>query len=213
MEIYKALKMKKDSQEFFSEKQKIVELAEKTWNEVKPLVQEKYPNFEWEKVKCELNPRLRSTGGRASLRSLKIELNERLLAKNLEHVRMVFIHELSHLIDYHVRGKSNHDYHFHRIMESLGCEGTTYMPKGLDKSAIPERKSGKRIAYNCEEGCVHMLTPHKHKKILRGCSYSCRKTGKTLQLGAGPMPEPRNEIEKSLLEMSKNFEETINNIG
>jgi predicted SprT family Zn-dependent metalloprotease len=213
MEIYKALKMKKDSQEFFSEKQKIVELAEKTWNEVKPLVQEKYPEFEWEKVKCELNPRLRSTGGRASLRSKKIELNERLLAKNLEHVRMVFIHELSHLIDYHVRGKSNHDYFFHSIMESLGCEGTTYMPKGLDKSAVPERKKTARIAHHCEEGCVHMLTKYKAGKVARGANYVCRKSGKSLKLGTGPMPEPKTELEKQLLEMSKNFEESQNIIG
>lgn len=209
MEIYKALKMKKDTEETFSLKQKVVELAEQTWREVMPLVQEKYPNFEFEKVRVELNPRLRSTGGRASLRSLRIELNERLLSHNLEHVRMVFIHELSHLIDYHVRGKSNHDYYFHSVMESLGCEGTTYMPKGLDKSAVPERKKTARIPHHCEEGCIHHITKYKANKIANGAGYICRKTKKTLKLGTGPLPEPKNEIEKQLLEGIKNPKKSI----
>lgn len=209
MKIWKAIKFKNDSEEFFSEKEKIIQLTEKTWKEVKPLVQEKYPSFEWERVKVELNNRLRSTGGRASLRSLKIELNPRLLGKNLEHVRMVFIHELSHLIDYHVRGRSNHDYHFHSIMESLGCEGTTYMPKGLDKSGVPERKGSARIPHHCEEGCVHMLTKYKAGKIARGAQYICRKSKKPLVLGAGPLPEPKTEIEKQILENINNPSQNI----
>jgi len=157
--------------------------AGKVWRSIKEKVSELYPDFPQD-FYVDTNARLRTTGGRVKLirggRTGSMELNENLLATNLDQVRMVYIHELSHLIQYHRDGYSNHDNAFHQIMESLGEKGTTYMPKNLNCALNTKPK--KEYVYECEDGCEHKLTVRKHNKILKfGNGYSCRRTKKTLK--------------------------------
>ncbi|MEZ5990157.1 MAG: SprT family zinc-dependent metalloprotease [Planctomycetota bacterium] len=52
------------------------------------------------------NRRLRTTAGQARLRSLRIELNPRLLERHPERVLEVFVHELAHLVVYRRHGRA-----------------------------------------------------------------------------------------------------------
>ena len=167
-----------------SHQEEILNLVEQVWAEVLPILNDKYPQFVRD-FQVSLNPRLRTTGGRVLVdrytKRGRMELNEKLLAANLDQVRMVFIHELAHLVQFQLSGYSDHGYAFQKIMEVLGHKGTTYMPKNLNPRLGQKKKS--EHAYQCEEGCVHMVSTRKHNMIQRGkASYSCRKSGKKLVL-------------------------------
>lgn len=181
-------------------KEKILEIAYKTWEEVKPLIEEKYPEFNTNFC-LKLNDRLRTTGGRAFIyrdnRTNKIELNTRLLAENLEEVRMVVIHEIAHLIQYTLfKGQSRgHDWMFKDIMESLGCKAT--VTHSMDTKKFSTKK--KEWIYQCEKGCIHKLSTRRHNNIQRkGHTYTCRKTRKPLELLCKESLDIKTELEKQI---------------
>lgn len=167
----------------------------KVWRSIKEKVSELYPDFPQD-FPVDTNARLRTTGGRVLLRrgerSGSMELNENLLVTNLDQVRMVFIHELAHLIQHHRDGYSNHGSEFYSIMESLGCEGTTFMPKGLNCNL--NQKPKKQYVHHCEDGCEHLITVRKHNKILRGAVYTCRSTKKKLVFKEVRTEKPNNNF-------------------
>ena len=171
----------------------------KTWREVLPILNKRYPRFEEKHgFNVSLNSRLRTTGGRvlynADTGHMRMELNEKLLATNLDHVRMVFIHELAHLIQFHHRGYSDHGAEFQIIMESLGCEAVTFMPSGLDRSLF-KKCVKKEYIYTCEQGCVHNISIRAHNDILkRGATYTCKNTKKALKFKEITKTEDNNFI-------------------
>lgn len=171
----------------------ILQKAEETWQEVLPKVNKLYPTFDQD-FPVSTNVRLKSTGGRVRFkrgqRKGEMELNEKLLATNMELVRMVFIHELAHLIQMQKRGYSNHGDEFKEIMESLGCAATHYMPKGLNPRQGSKPKT--EYIYHCKEGCEHKITIRKHNEIMkRGATYTCKRTRLPIRFKEYRKPQPQ----------------------
>ena len=118
-----------------------------------------------------LNFNLRGqTGGKAYYRQHEIRLNKELLgieANTQQMVENTLAHELAHLIvgASYPRAKP-HGIEFQRVMRRLGEVPTT--THSMDIAP----KSGE-VPYKCNCVDEHMLSPIRHKKVLRGASYRC----------------------------------------
>lgn len=130
--------------------------------------------------KIELNPRMRSTAGRAFYRSNKIQLNERLLTDNPQDIEQTFAHELAHLISYALYGDAGkgHGSNWRRVMKQLGYEPDR--THDLDVSAYARRHPVK--AYAKCKCSVYPLKARRINKILLGSKYRCLKCSTHLEL-------------------------------
>lgn len=198
------------------DRQKLIfDEVNKVWKEILPKLEKAYPEFnELHGFNVSFNNRLRTTGGRVFLDkengTVRMELNEKLLSTNVDIIRMVFIHEVAHLVQFAISGYSNHDWEFREIMKDLGCEPTTFMPKGLDRSLFKPRET-KYHVYECDCGEVHKVKTYKHTKIQKGLVYTCKKSGSPLRpfkyqgdLIDYLTKQVTTELEKKMLEMKKN---------
>ncbi len=134
-----------------------------------------------ETCQIEINNRMRSTAGRATISLNRIQLNGRLLSNNPEHLEQTFAHELAHLISYALYGAtdgSGHGSNWQRVMHTMG-----YSPDrthSLDVSGL--RHEHKAVAKaKCLCG-LHILKARKYNKIMRGSRYRCLKCTQIIEL-------------------------------
>jgi len=81
------------------------------WNAVDALPQ----------LRIVFNGRLRTSGGRALLMQQTVELNPRLLAENPQHIDVVLIHELAHLVATARHGRvKSHGKEWQQLMSEAG---------------------------------------------------------------------------------------------
>lgn len=76
-------------------------------------------------VKVSINPRMKSAAGRAIKTriggSLEIELNPKLFNRcSFEERYETVSHEMAHIVDFAIRGRSNHDLHWKQLHMFLG---------------------------------------------------------------------------------------------
>ena len=135
-------------------------------------------NYSDENLELVLNPRMRSTAGRAHLLTNKIELNYRLLKGNDLELENTYLHELAHIVAYYIFGRAErgHGPRWGKIMRIFGlpperCHSleTTHLRRKLT-----------RYLYSCSEGCEKneskfKLTPNSHKKFNKKYPYRCPK--------------------------------------
>jgi predicted SprT family Zn-dependent metalloprotease len=130
-----------------------------------------------DEVTVEINPRMRSTGGKANYANNVVELNYRLLANNMAELEQTFVHELAHLISVYLFGTlgRGHGRRWQSVMNKLG-----YAPDrchSLDTSHLKHNR--RKFTYTC--GCTTFkLGVVRHRKIEKGSKYFCRKCSKTL---------------------------------
>lgn len=90
------------------------------------------------------NGRLRTSGGRALLMQQTVELNPRLLAKNPQHIDVVLIHELAHLVATARYGRvKSHGKEWQQLMSEAGRD-----PKvchSMDASEFYHRRRRPRL--------------------------------------------------------------------
>lgn len=135
-------------------------------------------------AKIILNPRMRSTGGRARYSRNSIELNVRLLSENPDQIKQVFAHELAHLLSVELFGLTRgrgHKRAWRNVMRRLG-----YEPRRTHSMDTRELRHGRgpvAPVAKAQCGCMtHNLKPVRYKKMLQGVKYSCKrcKTGLVL---------------------------------
>lgn len=98
-----------------------------------------------------------------------VRLNARLMYHNESFFDETIHHEYAHMIDFYLRGTSNHGRHWKRIMHTLGVTPERCHDfKGVKKARIV-----KRFTYHCD--CREIeLTSIRHNKIRKGrMQYRC----------------------------------------
>lgn len=106
------------------------------------------------------------------LESLTLSLSTKLLSRaTKEEVNETILHELAHLIDYVIRGTSNHDAHWLFIVKALGGKGHTYHKintSGLGRKVtryIYENNEGKRFSLKKSGHYKAMRIPHGYRLV------------------------------------------------
>jgi SprT protein len=130
-----------------------------------------------EKVQVVLNPRMRSTAGRAYLFLQKIELNYRLLKDNEKELERTYLHELAHLVAHYIYGNKErgHGPLWGGIMNALGLPPDRC--HSLDTKHLSRKMT--RYLYGCKKDCAKntigfKLSPQRHRKIANfRVIYSC----------------------------------------
>ena len=119
-----------------------------------------------------------STAGRADARRWAVAFNRPLLARD-DGYRAILpdtvVHELAHLAAYRLHGSRGHDAAWRRIMERMGVP--PQRTHNLDTTGLPGVQ--RRWRYRCECGEIH-LTTTRHRRILKGATYLCRRCGDAL---------------------------------
>lgn len=128
-----------------------------------------------------LNPRMRSTAGRARYSSNTIELNSRLLNENPESIEQTLGHELAHLLSvelYGLKTGRGHKRAWRGVMTRFGLD-----PKrthALDTSEL------KRVHMPMAEAAckcrTHLIKKRRYTKMRNGSKYSCKLCKGELQL-------------------------------
>jgi SprT protein len=154
-------------------------------------------DLEWLKynMKIKFNSRLKTTGGRARSNSItglyEMELNEKLLLANPTEFRATVIHELCHLADSVIHGRtSGHGKRWQNLMYAAGEK-----PKRAHNMKCEVRRQKRYRAYcGCSEG--HQITIGMLKKISTGkAGYKCRRCKEQIQA-------TQNEVLSTIVENS-----------
>jgi predicted SprT family Zn-dependent metalloprotease len=131
-------------------------------------------------TKILLNPRMRTTAGRAHQRKNLIEMNVVLLSRNPATIESTFAHELAHIIAgviYGPRGRG-HGSPWKSVMRTLG-----YAPErthDLDCSDL--KRTHSVVAYaKCLCGPIP-LKSQRANKMLNGTTYRCRRCDSRIEL-------------------------------
>lgn len=116
------------------------------------------------------NERMRSCGGKANGKERVIKLNARLLSENPEELLPTFLHELAHIVDYLMHGKSSgHKMPWKRIMRDMGEPVEVYHNMATKHLKAKRRKFEAKC--NCK---THLIGVRRVNNIAKGASYSCR---------------------------------------
>jgi len=121
-------------------------------------------------IKVEWNNRMRSCAGKAFCFQQIIKLNARLLSENESELIPTFLHEVAHLIDFQIRGKSNHDYHWKSILTDMGEKDDRC--HNMDVSNLKNKVQKFEVYCNCK---TWQFTKNRITKMNRGMSYGCPK--------------------------------------
>jgi predicted SprT family Zn-dependent metalloprotease len=141
----------------------------------------------------DLNPRMRSTAGRAWTSKHKIQMNWRLLKDKPADFESTFMHELAHMISVYQHGWTlggGHGAKWQRVMELLG-----YPPErchSLDVSALKQKRT--KYLYRCvNANCkrhtsLYSLSSQRHVKNIKFMArgylnglYRCSACGKEIE--------------------------------
>lgn len=140
------------------------------------------------------NPRLKTTAGRARCEYLKneftMELNKKVLSENPDGFRATVIHELCHLIDGIIHGKtSGHGARWQNLMYIAGEN-----PERTHTLNCEVRRQKRYKAFcGCDEG--HELTIQRIRKIQDGKRYRCKRCRE-------PITENKNQTLSALVEQA-----------
>lgn len=122
--------------------------------------------------KIVLNPRMRSTAGRARYSLNQIELNTRLLSENPDHIEQTLGHELAHLLSYEIFGSKlgrGHKKAWRSVMTRFGLEADrthSLDTSGLKRVHMPKAEA----ACQCR---THLIKSRRYNKMRRGVNYTC----------------------------------------
>lgn len=110
-----------------------------TWDE---------PLLDWSVV---YNQRMRTRAGVAWFRSLRIELNPRLLARHPEKLENTLVHELAHLVIYQREGKgaAPHGESWCRLMDLANC--STEPTHQMDVGGLRQRRRSYYYLHLCAD--------------------------------------------------------------
>lgn len=110
------------------------------------------------------NSRLRTTAGRAHRLGLRIDLSPYIFDKMSEEEQWDTVsHEFAHIVDYVIRGTSNHDRFWKSIHRAMG--GTA---KRTHSAEVKKNKVKKHVYRNAITGQENFLTPRMHAGIVSG---------------------------------------------
>lgn len=115
------------------------------------------------------NHRMKTAAGRAFTTKNIIHLNPKLLEHGEEEFMNTFAHELAHLIDFKLNGRSSHGWRFQRIMRSLGYQPTRThdLPWEINRHRVVCRATCKCVGKSFE------IKPRRYRAIMRGTVYRC----------------------------------------
>lgn len=119
------------------------------------------------------NARMRSTAGRASWPSCKVELNPKLVELDLAEVRRTLLHELAHLVAYQRAGKLRivpHGAEWQLACAQLGIPGE----RATHQLALPTRQQRRRWFYRCPV-CSEGMARVRRMKGGVACYSCCRR--------------------------------------
>jgi len=154
----------------------VKKLVNEAYNEVMPIILAKYPEFN-DKFRIEYSNRLRTSGGVAYKNAFKIKLNTRLLSENLCDVKQTIVHEIAHLVEFHLGLRGGHGKDWQRIMSWLGYPAKTYHT--MDTKKFKAKR--KRFLFTCDCGENFKVTRKWYNSIMRG-SCGCTKCGEKLAI-------------------------------
>lgn len=112
--------------------------------------------------------------GDAKFNIKQIELSKWLLdhaEKDFDGWVDTILHEIAHGIDYAIRGRSNHDWHWVKVARTIGCSG---------ERCGSYKVEAKNTKYTVKcNNCGKETASHKHSKVIaqgrRACGDCCRK--------------------------------------
>lgn len=112
-----------------------------------------------------MNPRLRTTAGRAFWLENRLEFNPKLYAENTEKfLQDTVAHEVAHIVAYHVYGSTGHDKNFYAVCTVLGADAARCHNYKIEV---------KGTWYEC--GCMkHLVTSARKAWMTRGKVYKCK---------------------------------------
>lgn len=110
------------------------------------------------------------------LHNINLEFNIAYIENNWDDmVEDTIPHEVAHVIDYLIRGYSNHDKHWERIAKSLGCSGNRTHNYQVQYARRPRTQTKHLYIATC--GTEFMASTTRHKRIQQGTVYYLKKTG------------------------------------
>lgn len=118
----------------------------------------------------------------------EIRVNPEIAAQNWEeYLNQTIPHEVAHIVQYQIYPYcGGHGRAWKGIMRVFGKDPKRCHDYDLTNVTVRRQR---RIRYECEPGCEHMLTMTRHNKIQRkGDKYRCNKTGKRLYLALDNEP-------------------------
>jgi predicted SprT family Zn-dependent metalloprotease len=81
-------------------------------------------------------------------------------------------HEVAHVIDYMIRGDSNHDGHWQYIARSLGCTGNR-----THNYEVKAARKTQKFIYVATCGSKVAFSKVRHNRVQSGTVYTLRRTG------------------------------------
>ena len=104
-----------------------------------------------------------------------VSFNTHILAQNLDMMRNTVSHEIAHMVDYALRGRSGHDAQWKALHRSLGGNGhTTYSAEQCGVKVIAGRRTNWYEYKNPENGEINWVGPKHHAALVRGTSSGLR---------------------------------------
>jgi predicted SprT family Zn-dependent metalloprotease len=164
----------------------IVSEAAKILKEVTPLIEAKY-GCKIPKIEIIASGHMKTTFGRAELKhgQYSIKLSKYAYEGNTQTraFRNTTIHEIAHIVEHLVYKQFSHSHQWESIMAHLNEKAARFVTQEkkaeIEYVRPPKRKMTKYV-HKCGAGCKHTLSGQKHNKLMRGMTYTCRKTGARL---------------------------------
>ena len=134
-----------------------------------------YPNVSFKlRGKC---------AGKACYRDNEVRYNAVLLEENNDKfLNRTVPHEVAHIVTRHKYGRNAtaHGYEWKSVMRAFGLTPTRCHSYDVSNSAISRRNIEKQFLYKC--ACrTFELTVIRHRRIIKGAIYTCRKCKTHLQ--------------------------------
>lgn len=85
-------------------------------------------------------------------------------------------HEVAHMVDYLIRGKSNHDAHWQRVARKLGCTGE----RTHDYQSTTQARATAKYRYVGSAGTEFWVGKNVHNKIQAGQRRTGRRSGEVV---------------------------------
>lgn len=151
-------------------------LIRQEFNRVDALARSKYPAYAARPVpSIDFFTKGRCAGLAMGGYTWKVRFNTHILSQNLDMMRNTVSHEIAHMVDYALRGRSGHDAQWKALHRSLGGSGaTTYNAAECGVKAIAGRRTNWYEYRHPVNGEVNWVGPKHHASLRRGKSSSLR---------------------------------------
>jgi len=125
-----------------------------------------------------INPRLRTTAGRAFFDRNMVDFNKSLMETNKEYfIQDTIPHELAHIIAFVLFGDDGHGADWRRVLEALTGRPAERL-HSMDVSA--QRRKSKTYTMYCGCGPVE-ISPQRMAWVNKGRQYTCNNCGQLLR--------------------------------